>query len=192
MRVVLPVAVISRALGDRDLNNELLKMEAALQVATELGFLPIDVCILKRTIGEWKGDSHMVSEAAKKLREHGWIRDSVKTEQLVEGLVSGNVKQVDLKASYGQDVIQSEIVNNTSEATAGEYGKVIEKKTSEATVDEYDKVAELRKQLAAARRTATAANDAGDEAGEDFARSMVKKIKKELEVLTGILVRVES
>ena len=150
------VAVISRALGDRDLNDELQKMEAALEVATKLGFLPIDVCILKRTIGEWKGDSHMVSEAATKLREHGWIRDAVKTEQIVEGLLRGDVKPG------------------------------IDSKTSDATADEPANVVELRKQIAAARRAANVADEAGDVAGEDFARLMVKKLKKELKVLTGV------
>merc|ERR550514_525427 len=48
------VAMISASLGDRDLNDELKKMETAIQTAIEMKFLPVDVCVLKKTIGYWQ------------------------------------------------------------------------------------------------------------------------------------------
>ena len=80
---VSSVAIISKVLNDRDLNVELSKMKSALHDAIELEYLPIDVCVLKRTIGEWTHDIQMVSEAALAFRKHRWIRDAIKTHVLV-------------------------------------------------------------------------------------------------------------
>jgi hypothetical protein len=83
---VSSVAIISKVLNDRDLNVELSKMKSALHDAIELEYLPIDVCVLKRTIGEWTHDIQMVSEAALAFRKHRWIRDAIETDVLVDEL----------------------------------------------------------------------------------------------------------
>jgi hypothetical protein len=95
---VSSVAIISKVLNDRDLNVELSKMKSALHDAIDLDYLPIDVCVLKRTIGEWTHDIQMVSEAARDFRTHRWMRDAIETDVLVEelnrrdttGLIQGN------------------------------------------------------------------------------------------------------
>jgi hypothetical protein len=95
---VSSVAIISKILNDRDLNVELSKMKSALHDAIDLDYLPIDVCVLKRTIGEWTHDIQMVSEAARDFRTHRWMRDAIETDVLVEelnrrdttGLIQGN------------------------------------------------------------------------------------------------------
>ena len=83
---VSSVAIISKVLNDRDLNVELSKMKSALHDAIELEYLPIDICVLKRTIGEWTHDVKMVSEAARAFRKHRWMRDAIETDVLVEEL----------------------------------------------------------------------------------------------------------
>ena len=154
---VANAALCSEALGDRPLKDEMDKMEAALQVAIELGNIPLDICLLKKTMGRWKGNLHMVSEAAKKYRNMGWIREAERADQLVDSMRSGKVTALDLTKKGKSDLKSKD--------------------------PDQERLLDIEKQLADARAAANAAEEADDEDAEDEARDRIRKLKKEKKAL---------
>ena len=142
---------ISQTLADRDNGDELNKMESALQVAMELRVIPVDVCMLMGEIGVWKGNAHMVDEAASRLSQIHYMTLEKYFESIATDVRSGRLSKVDLK-------------NHKREAADGN--------------SDSAKIKEMDMQIAELRALALEADENGDEEAEDEFRKKLRKLKK--------------
>ena len=168
------VAEISLALKDRNLTTELKQMKDAVVVASDFGFLPVDVSVLQLIISRWEADAKLCEIALDGFTNLKFDRYEIQAKQQLEQIQSGNIKPIDLITFSAPESVEDQILT---------IDKTIKKKRIEAddAIDEGDDDLEedLRSEIKKLRKKKKVLKEVLEKQKKDAAAITTSKVKEE-------------